>query len=96
MLNGFVRVIEVFDNSNSLSLNVIMAVWWNIIISINGVGRRTNVFPARLDVIPLAYIAIKNTPIIFRYASQINHKSAHKSITKSGFGLLVQTVRPSS
>ena len=63
-------------------------------------GWRTIVFPARLDVIPLAYIATKNTPIILRYAPQINlqisHKSAHKSTTKSGSGLLIQTVRPSS
>ena len=77
---------------------------------------RTNVFPARPDVIPLTYIIIKNTfiilkytsqirltsvvtkntPIILRYAPQINHKSAHKSATKSGSGLLIQTVRPNS
>ena len=56
---------------DSLSLDVIMAVWWNIIIFINGVGWRTNVFPARPDVIPLAYIAIKNTPIILKYTLQI-------------------------
>ena len=56
---------------DSLSLNVIVAVWWNIIIFTNGVGWRTNVFPARPDVIPLTYIAIKNTPIILKYTLQI-------------------------
>ena len=28
-------------------------------------------FPARLDVIPLTYIVIKNTPIILKYTLQI-------------------------